>query len=89
MTLNPSVQSRLSPEDLYLFNEGTHRSLAGKMGAHFEPGVGTSFSVWAPNARAVCVMGDFNAWNPANLALSPRGTSGIWEGTVAEAERGH
>jgi 1,4-alpha-glucan branching enzyme len=89
VTLNPSVQSRLSPEDLYLFNEGTHRALAGKMGAHFESGSGTSFSVWAPNARAVSVMGDFNAWNPANLALSPRGTSGIWEGTVAEAELGH
>jgi 1,4-alpha-glucan branching enzyme len=80
--------SRLSADDLYLFNEGTHRTLATKLGAHFLAGVGTSFAVWAPNARSVTVMGDFNYWNPENLPLSPRGTSGIWEAVVAEAKLG-
>jgi 1,4-alpha-glucan branching enzyme len=80
--------TRLSAEDLYLFNEGTHRTLATKLGAHFLAGVGTSFAVWAPNARSVTVMGDFNYWNPENLPLSPRDSSGIWEAVVAEAKLG-
>jgi 1,4-alpha-glucan branching enzyme len=80
--------TRLSADDLYLFNEGTHRTLATKLGAHFLAGVGTSFAVWAPNARSVTVMGDFNYWNPENFPLSPRGSSGIWEAVVAEAKLG-
>jgi 1,4-alpha-glucan branching enzyme len=80
--------TRLSADDLYLFNEGTHRTLASKLGAHFVAGLGTSFAVWAPNARSVTVMGDFNYWNPENLPLSPRGSSGIWEAVVAEAKLG-
>jgi 1,4-alpha-glucan branching enzyme len=80
--------SRLSDDDLYWFNEGTHRTLGTKLGAHFIAGVGTSFAVWAPNARSVTVMGDFNFWNPASLPLSPRGSSGIWEGLVPESKLG-
>jgi 1,4-alpha-glucan branching enzyme len=88
MTIDHNEFTRLSADDLYWFNEGTHRTLATKLGAHFIHGVGTSFAVWAPNARSVTVMGDFNYWNPANEPLSSRGSSGIWEGVVPEAKIG-
>jgi 1,4-alpha-glucan branching enzyme len=71
MNMEHHDPTRLSADDLYLFNEGTHRTLATKLGAHFRAGEGTSFAVWAPNARSVSVMGDFNYWNPTNLPLSP------------------
>ena len=52
--------------DLYLWGEGRHEQLWTVLGAHFRPheGVeGTAFSVWAPHATAVRVIGDFNDWN--------------------------
>lgn len=77
--------SRLTADDLYLFNEGTHTGLAEKLGAHplvvdGEPGA--ICAVWAPNASAVDVIGDFNHWQPGQHPLRPRGSSGIWEGWV-------
>jgi 1,4-alpha-glucan branching enzyme len=81
--------SLLSDEDVYWFNEGTHRSLGRKLGAHPRPDGGTDFAVWAPNARAVAVMGDFNHWDGGSAVLVPRGDSGIWEGRVAESAVGH
>ena len=48
----------LTADDLYLFAEGTHGRLAEKLGAHVGPD-GTSFSVWAPNAQRVSVVGRF------------------------------
>jgi 1,4-alpha-glucan branching enzyme len=75
---------RLTDEDIYLFNEGTHRHLAEKLGAH-PTDRGTLFSVWAPNARQVDVVGDFNGWQRERNQLSTVGTSGIWEGFVPEA----
>jgi len=83
--------SRLTEEDLYLFNEGSHFRLYDKLGAHpvCADGVaGTRFAVWAPNAARVSVMGDFNHWNTESHPLAPRGGSGIWEGGVSEAEAG-
>jgi 1,4-alpha-glucan branching enzyme len=73
--------------DIYLFREGTHVRSYDKLGAHQlaaseEDGreQGTHFSVWAPNASQVSVVGDFNGWNPATHRMSPRGdSSGIWE----------
>jgi 1,4-alpha-glucan branching enzyme len=56
----------LGEQDLYLFGEGNHLRLYEKLGAHpieFEGVAGTSFAVWAPNARRVSVIGDFNFWN--------------------------
>ena len=56
----------LSDDDLYLFNEGTHAHLYEKLGAHpIEAGgrPGTAFAVWAPSARFVSVIGDFNGWD--------------------------
>ena len=83
----PRHHSRLSDDDLYLWNEGSHFRLYEKLGAH--PGVGgTQFAVWAPNADHVSVVGDWNGWDPATDPLTPRGVSGIWEGTIGEAGPG-
>src|SRR5438132_629575 len=78
--------SLLTDHDLYLFNEGTHYRLYDKLGAHVvtHDGVkGTYFAVWAPNAEAVSVMGDFNGWNRDSQQLRPLGSSGIWQGFLA------
>jgi 1,4-alpha-glucan branching enzyme len=86
----PSL-SLLTPEDLYLFNEGRYFRSYDKLGAHrMEVGAehGTCFSVWAPNAREVSVIGSFNEWDERANRLEPRGTSGIWEGFVQEAKKG-
>ncbi len=87
----PQGPSLLTDEDLYLFNEGSHVRLYEKLGAH--PGTvdgasGTSFAVWAPSAERVAVMGDFNGWSKEATPLSPRATSGIWEGFVPGVETG-
>ena len=77
--------SLLTDQDLYLFNEGSHIRLYRKLGAHplTENGVeGTSFAVWAPGARQVNVMGDFNGWNKYSHPLKVRGQSGIWEAFI-------
>jgi 1,4-alpha-glucan branching enzyme len=83
--------SLLTDNDLYLFNEGSHYRLYDKMGAHLieSKGVqGTIFSVWAPNARNVYVIGSFNGWDHSSHLLQPRGSSGIWEGFIAGAGKG-
>jgi 1,4-alpha-glucan branching enzyme len=83
--------SLLSDDDLYLFNEGSHRGLHEKLGAHrvTAHGVGgTCFAVWAPNARQVSIIGDFNGWNRSAHILRPRDRSGIWEGFVPGLESG-
>jgi 1,4-alpha-glucan branching enzyme len=83
--------SLLSDQDLYLFNEGSHYRLYEKLGAHLrmENGVaGAVFSLWAPNARSVSVIGSFNGWNPSSHPLQPRGMSGIWEGFIPGVEQG-
>ncbi|MEZ4328829.1 MAG: 1,4-alpha-glucan branching protein GlgB [Polyangiales bacterium] len=80
-----------SEQDLYLFNEGTHERLFDFLGAHpgehqGEPGV--YFAVWAPNARAVAVIGSFNGWNPEHQPLFPLQSSGVWSGFVPGAQVG-
>jgi 1,4-alpha-glucan branching enzyme len=77
--------SRLSDDDVYLFNEGSHFKLYDKLGAH--PGMiegthGTFFAVWAPNAQAIAVTGEFNGWHTESHPLRPRKDSGIWEGFI-------
>jgi 1,4-alpha-glucan branching enzyme len=83
--------SLLGEQDLYLFNEGSHYRMFDKLGAHvMDPGsgLGTCFSVWAPNAREVSVIGAFNQWNPKTHVLRARGSSGIWEGFVPGVGKG-
>ena len=68
--------------DLHLMGEGTHYRNYKKLGAHLREneGVrGVEFAVWAPNARRVSVVGDFNRWDGRRHAMRSRGSSGIWE----------
>ena len=68
--------------DIYLFNEGEHRKIYEIMGSHLRNfgGVeGTLFTVWAPNANRVSVVGDFNCWDGRRHTMRLIGVSGIWE----------
>ena len=68
--------------DLFLFNQGNHQRLGDVLGAHTKTldGVpGVAFAVWAPNARRVSVVGDFNQWDGRRHALRVLGSSGVWE----------
>jgi 1,4-alpha-glucan branching enzyme len=81
----------LTDYDLYLFGEGTHHRAYEKMGAHLgemDGQRGVYFAVWAPNAEAVSVIGDFNAWNPRSNPLHVRPAAGIWEGFVPDIGSG-
>ncbi len=80
----------LTDHDVYLFREGTHGHLFGALGCQMHRDRdGAHFSVWAPNARAVSVIGEWNGWNPEADPLSARGdSSGIWEGRVRQIARG-
>ncbi|HEX4421683.1 MAG TPA: 1,4-alpha-glucan branching protein GlgB [Kofleriaceae bacterium] len=81
------MKSLLTADDLFLFNQGTHHRLYDKLGAHVVDG-GTYFAVWAPNATAVSVIGDWNSWRGGRDPLMPRESSGIWEGTIAGVGHG-
>jgi 1,4-alpha-glucan branching enzyme len=79
----------LGEQDVYLFHEGTHRRLADRLGAHRIPGGdGYGFAVWAPNADAVSVVGDFNGWDGSADRMHRRPDAGIWEAVVAAAQSG-
>ncbi len=72
----------LSEQDLYLFNEGNEHRIYKKLGAHVRDlgGVkGVSFAVWAPSARRVSVVGNFNHWDGRFHPMRPLGASGVWE----------
>jgi 1,4-alpha-glucan branching enzyme len=87
----PIQENFLSPDDLHLFNEGNHFRLFEKLGAQVTTlnGVpGTHFAVWAPDAEAVFVEGDFNGWNPNTHPLRPVGRSGIWSCFVPGVKTG-
>jgi 1,4-alpha-glucan branching enzyme len=86
----PTTQTRASAFgelDIWLARAGHHERLYEKLGAHPEEG-GTRFAVWAPNARYVSVVGDFNGWDPAAAPLRSLGEPGIWEGFVEGASEG-
>ncbi|MFA6110884.1 MAG: 1,4-alpha-glucan branching protein GlgB [Candidatus Latescibacterota bacterium] len=68
--------------DQYLFNEGSHLHVFDRLGAHptvVDGAGGVLFAVWAPNARQVSLVGDFNRWDGRRHPLRSLGTSGIWE----------
>jgi 1,4-alpha-glucan branching enzyme len=77
--------------DLHLAGEGRHYRLYEKLGAHLRTvdGVeGTSFAVWAPNARRVSVVGSFNNWDGRVHSMRSMGASGIWEIFIPSVARG-
>jgi 1,4-alpha-glucan branching enzyme len=68
--------------DLHLFNEGRHFELAGAFGAQtmaIDGVPGVRFAVWAPNARRVAVVGDFNSWDARRHPMRVRYPAGVWE----------
>ncbi len=76
----------LGEVDLHLIGEGRHEELWTVLGAHVRrydspsgPVTGTSFAVWAPNARGVRVIGDFNGWDGRGHPMRSLGASGVWE----------
>ena len=80
--LNP--HSTLGELDLYLIAEGRHEQLWKALGAHVRRDdsnelLGTAFSVWAPNAQAVSLIGDHNFWDKNTHQMIRIGSSGIWE----------
>jgi 1,4-alpha-glucan branching enzyme len=77
--------------DLHLFNEGRHRRLWEVLGAHpraHEGVAGTAFAVWAPNAKAVRVVGDWNFWDGRVHPMRALGSSGVWELFIPGVEAG-
>lgn len=77
-----AFEPQISDVDIYLFGEGKHYQIYEKLGAHpmkIDGVEGTYFAVWAPNARRVSVVGDFNMWDGSLHPMNLMGTSGIHE----------
>jgi 1,4-alpha-glucan branching enzyme len=79
---------RLTALDLSGFNQGHDARAYEKLGAH-PVDDGVAFAVWAPNARQVSVIGDWNAWDREASMLRPIGETGVWHGVISQARRGH
>lgn len=82
---------KINEEDAYLFGKGDHHFIYEKLGAHVceMDGVkGVSFAVWAPSARRVSVVGDFNLWDGRKHMMRVLGASGIWEIFIPGIESG-
>ena len=77
----------LGDVDLYLIGEGRHERLWEKLGAHVVAD-GVRFAVWAPNAREVSVVGDWNFWSVGADPLTSQGSSGVWGGIAGGATEG-
>ncbi len=81
----------LSDYDLHLIREGSHQNLYERMGAHrteVEGIRGVSFVLWAPAAKRISIVGDFNRWDGRTHVMRARGASGIWELFVPDLEEG-
>jgi 1,4-alpha-glucan branching enzyme len=81
----------LGPMDDYYIAEGSHLRLFDKLGAHqmdHEGATGFNFAVWAPNAKRVSVVGDFNGWDGRRHAMRHRQDTGIWEIFVPDLQPG-
>lgn len=82
---------RVGDLDQYLFGQGTHYDIYKKLGAHKTKRngrTGVYFAVWAPNAAAVNVIGEFNGWNEENIPMERLEPLGIYEAFVPEAKVG-
>jgi 1,4-alpha-glucan branching enzyme len=83
--------SRISADDLYLFNQGNHYRAYEKFGAHLtedEETKGCAFAVFAPNAKRVEVIGSFTKWKGGKYPLTQRSESGVFEGFVEGVKAG-
>ena len=81
--------------DLHLFSEGRHEELWKVLGAHTVTYTtpdgdvpGTTFSVWAPNAHGVVVIGDFDGWSGRSTPMRSMGPSGVWELFIPDVGEG-
>jgi 1,4-alpha-glucan branching enzyme len=86
----------LGEVDLHLIGEGRHEELWNVLGAHVReydgpmgPVRGTSFAVWAPNAQAIRLVGDFNQWDGSVHPMRSLGSSGVWELFVPDVAEGN
>jgi 1,4-alpha-glucan branching enzyme len=82
----------LGPMDDYYISEGSHLRLFDKLGAHLihhEGASGFNFAVWAPNAKRVSVVGDFNEWDGRRHTMRHRHDTGIWEVFIPDLGPGH
>ena len=80
----------ITEADRYVFGKGCHYEIYRKLGAHImeiDKQKGVYFAVWAPNAQAVSVVGDFNDWDIESNTMSVLGESGIWEVFVPGAKK--
>ena len=87
----PGEYGWFGPQDMYLFNEGSHLRLYDKLGSHPATVNGTAgyqFAVWAPNADYVSVVGDFNAWDRGANPMHAMGSSGVWGGFIPGVKSG-
>ena len=76
------ISNVITENDIRLFKSGIHYEIYKKLGAHpkrIDDQDGISFSVWAPNAQEISVIGDFNGWDIENNKMNPIGDSGIFE----------
>ncbi len=82
-----SMESVIGELDIHLFNEGTHQQLYNSLGSHvinFNGVDGVHFAVWAPNARRVSLVGDFNNWDGRRHVMRSHPGSGIWDIFIPE-----
>ena len=88
---NDTPEVFMTELDTYLFGQGTHYEIYNKMGAHIavkDGKEGVYFVVWAPAARAVYVVGDFNGWNGDGYAMTPVSDGGVYELFIPGAREG-
>ncbi len=85
------MKSFITDFDLYLIGEGNHYKIYEKLGAHlveYDNKKGVHFAVWAPNAKYVSVIGDFNGWDHTKNPMHSLGNSGIWWVFIEELTEG-
>ncbi len=87
----PSIKEKnwagINEFQLYLYNEGTNFQAYEMLGTH-KIDKGWRFAVWAPNAKDVCVVGDFNCWQGRDKPLQKIGTTGVWYGVFDDIQEG-
>jgi len=91
MAMPRSIESAFSEFDLHLFGEGANFGIYDLLGAHGRTvggTTGTNFAVWAPNAKDVSLVGDFNSWSIEKHPMKKIGSIGIWELFVPKVAEG-